>query len=319
MKRSLAALCALVPLVAVSACGSSSSDANGDTAAGADQLAVTTSFYPLQYALDRIGGEHVKVTNLTGPGVEPHDLELTPKAIGGLQESKLVVYLSGFQPAVDDAVKNITTAKFDVADAAHLEAATQDDGHDHGGDTHAGEEHANEAAANDPHFWLDPTRYADVADAMAKELAKVDPGNADTYTANATALKTDLKTLDTEYRTGLKSCKQKDLVTSHAAFGYLAEAYGFHQVGISGLSPDTEPTAKQLADAVTHIKEAGASTVYAETLLPKDTAETVAKEAGAQVKVLDPIEGITNESAGTDYLEVMRSNLSTLKAGQECG
>lgn len=314
-----------LPLLALAACGDTSSDSasGGDT--GGDKLSVVTSFYPLQYAVQQVGGDHVDATNLTKPGTEPHDLELSPQDTLSVSKADAVIYLSGFQPAVDDAVKEAGDKAHDVHDAARLDLKATDDGHDHGGD-HADHDHADEgdhadeehAEGNDPHFWLDPNRYADVADAIAADLSAADPDNAADYKANAKDLRERLGTLNTEFKTGLASCEHKDLVTSHAAFGYLAKAYGFDQEGITGITPESEPSAKQMADIVAHIKEHKVPTIYAETLVPRDVADTIAKEANATVMVLDPIEGITDESAAQDYFGVMRANLETLKKGQVC-
>ena len=269
------------------------------------RMPVTAAFYPLQFAAERVGGEHVRVTSLTKPGVEPHDLELTPRAVGSLARSKAVVYLAGFQPAVDQAVRTQAAgAAVDVTPAARL---TLTAGDEHGG-----------GAARDPHFWLDPTRLADVATALGDDFARRDPANAADYRANAAALVADLDALDAEFRAGLARCRSRELVTGHAAFGYLADRYDLHQEGVAGLSPDVEPDAALLRDLSARVREARVRTVYAENLVSPDLAQTVAREAGARLAVLDPLEGITEASRGRNYLEVMRANLATLRAGQEC-
>jgi len=281
--------------------GCASADAGDDDG----RMPVTAAFYPLQFAAERVGGEHVRVTSLTKPGVEPHDLELTPRAVGSLARSKAVVYLAGFQPAVDQAVRTQAAgAAVDVTPAARL---TLTAGDEHGG-----------GAARDPHFWLDPTRLADVATALGDDFARRDPANAVDYRANAAALVTDLEGLDAEFRSGLAQCRTRELVTGHAAFGYLAERYDLHQEGVAGVSPDVEPDAATLRDLSAHVRDAGVSTVYSESLVSPALAETVAREAGAKVAVLDPLEGITSASRGGDYLAVMRSDLQTLRAGPAC-
>ncbi len=280
-------------------------------------MPVTAGFYPLQFVAARVGGDHVRVTSLTKPGVEPHDLELTPKAVGSMASSKAVVYLVGFQPAVDEAVRSqAPEAAVDVSPAARL---TLPAGGGHAGESvqeHA--DHDDHEGSADPHFWLDPTRLADVATALGEDFARRDPANAADYRANAAALVGDLDALDAELRTGLAQCRTRDLVTGHAAFGYLAERYDLHQEGVAGVSPDIEPDAATLRDLSAHVRDAGVSTVYSESLVSPALAETVARESGARVAVLDPLEGITDASRGRDYLEVMRTNLATLRAGQEC-
>jgi zinc transport system substrate-binding protein len=285
--------------------------------AGSDRLEVAAAFYPLEYAVSRVGGDHVDVTSLTKPGAEPHDVELTPRQVGSVASADLVVYERHFQPAVDDAVHGqARDHSLDVSPAARLTLTTTED--DHSGESAAEHDaHAGEGGP-DPHFWLDPMRYADVGDAIAAELGRRDPAHATAYRSNAQAFRAQLTTLHDELTAGLAHCAVHDLVTSHAAFGYLAQAYGFTQVSISGLTPDAEPNPAAMAALTDHIRESGATTVYAETLVSRAVATTLARETGARLAVLDPLEGITSASAGRDYPSVMRANLATLRAGQEC-
>ncbi len=325
--RVLAATAASTAALLLTACGSS----DGDQAAAAeDGVRVEAAFYPLQWAAERVGGDRVDVASLTPPGAEAHDLELTPQDVAALSEADLVVYLEGFQPAVDDAVAEAGDAAWDAGQAADLSLTLEEhsDEHSHEGETEAehaehaegeeGGEHAEGEGITDPHFWLDPTRLAAVGDALADRLAEVDPDGADAFRDNAAALRADLETLDAEMQEGLADCAVPTLVTGHDAFGYLADRYGLEVVGISGLSPSAEPSAEQLAEISTLVGERGVTTVYTETLVDPAVAETVAAEAGVQTAVLDPLEGLTDESAGEDYLEVMQANLATLQEGQGC-
>ena len=299
----------LIPLAALALTGCAT-DSETSTAGTADAptLSVTASFAVLQEAVQRVGGNHVTVTGLTPPGAEPHDLELTPKAVAGLQDASLVVYLHGFQPAVDDAVASLpATAAFDVTDDARTTLTGVDDGHDHG-----------DTEATDPHFWLDPTRLADVATALGERLATTDPKNATEYRSNAATYAAELTALDEEFTAGLAQCASTELVTGHAAFAYLADRYHLHQVAVTGLSPEAEPTAADLAEVAAHVREAGVRTIYAEPLVSAALVETLARETGVEVLVLDPVEGINDASAGTTYGEIMQANLATLRTGQEC-
>ncbi len=309
--RALVLAPVLVATTALSGCAGGGPD--GGPAGTAGTVAVVASFYPLQYAAQRVGGDAVTVTNLTRPGAEPHDLELSPKDVAALSDADLVVYLSGFQPAVDDAVEaQAKGAGFDVGPTARLDLAAP--GAEPAGQGSADGEHPGV----DPHFWLDPTRLADVGDAIAERLGAAAPDRVATFTANAAALRNDLTALDTELRTGLASCTSKNLVTSHRAFGYLARRYGLTQVGITGLSPDAEPDAATVARVSGFVRRNGVRTIYYETLVSPAVAETVATEAGAKTAVLDPIEGISDASAARDYRGVMRANLASLRAGQPC-
>jgi zinc transport system substrate-binding protein len=293
--------------------------ANGgaaEDAGGTGGMTVIAGFYPLEWAAARVGGDRVSVSSLTPSGAEPHDLELAPQDVAAISEADLLVYLDGFQPALDEAAASEAgDHAWDVGPAADLSltagAHEGEDGHEAEG-SHEGEESA------DPHFWLDPVRLADVGDALAEQLAGLDPDGAATFDENAAALRADLEDLDAEMQAGLAGCAVDTLVTGHDAFGYLADRYGFQVVGISGLSPSQEPDPAQLADISTLVRERGVTTVYTETLVDPAVAETVAEEAGVQTAVLDPLEGLTDESAGADYLEVMRANLGTLQEGQSC-
>ena len=291
-------------------CGSGSGDPT--PASGTSPVDVVASFYPLQYVTESVGGSRVRVTNLTTPGAEPHDLELAPRQVAELGDADLVVYLSGFQPAVDDAVASQASAALDVAEQIDLAPRRASDDH---GDEHA-DDHGDESV--DPHFWLDPLLMAAAGEAVAARLAEVDPDGAETYIANAASLRAELEDLDAEMQQGLGSCEVDLLVTSHAAFGYLADRYGFSQVGISGLDPDSEPDPRAMAEVADLVRENNITTVYSEVLVDPALAEAVAAEAGATTAVLDPVEGITPSSAGDDYPSVMRANLATLREGQGC-
>jgi zinc transport system substrate-binding protein len=308
------ALIALSSAVLLTAGCGSGDDGPGS---GSDGLTVVAGFYPLEWAAARVGGERVSVSSLTPPGAEAHDLELTPQDVGAVGDADLLVYLDGFQPALDEAAENEGgDHAWDAGQAADLVAGEEHE--EHGGHADEEEEHEHGDEAVDPHFWLDPTRLASVGDALAERLTELDPDGAATYEENAAALRDDLEALDTEMGAGLAGCAVDTLVTSHDAFGYLADRYGLEVVGISGLSPSQEPDPSQLAEIATLVRERGVTTVYTETLVDPAVAETVADEAGVRTAVLDPIEGLTDESPGEDYLQVMRANLTTLQEGQSC-
>ncbi|SCG78185.1 metal ABC transporter substrate-binding protein [Micromonospora humi] len=300
-----AATVALLTLGGVAAC----SDAGGG--ADPDKVDVVAAFYPLQFLTERIGGDRVTVDNLTKPGAEPHDLELNPRQVGQVVDAELIVYLTGFQPAVDEAVEqNGGDRAFDVAGVAPLRDAAAG-GHEHEGE--AG--HEEESGGKDPHLWLDPTRLAAVGDKLAERLGVVDPDHAADYTARAGALRAELATLDTEYAEGLRTCQRREIVTSHTAFGYLAAHYELEQIGLTGLTPESEPSPQRLAEVAKEAREHRAGTIFFETLVSPKVAETIAREVGARTAVLDPIEGPPAEG---DYLTAMRANLQTLRTALDC-
>ncbi len=304
-------------VVTLSACAGTSDAA--DKGSGG-KLDVVASFYPMQYLAEQIGGDHVAVDTLTKPGVEPHDLELKPKQIGELGEADVVLYLKGIQPAVDDAIAQAGVKHtVDAATLTKLEAhgtGVGHEGHDHAEGEHgaeeAGHDHGSEAGA-DPHIWLDPVKYAEVAKGVGAALEKADPAHAADYKKNTDALVKKLDGLNTDFANGLKNTTTKTFITTHSAFGYLAERYGLDQEGISGIDPESEPSPARIKELQDIAKKDKVGTVFFETLASDKTAKTLAGDAGLKTDVLDPLEGITDASKGDDYIEVMRSNLAALQ------
>ncbi|MFD8812718.1 metal ABC transporter substrate-binding protein [Streptomyces sp. NPDC059627] len=292
-------------IATLTACG-------GDaTAAQTGKFDVVASFYPMAYLADQIGGGHVHVTSLTQPGQEPHDLEISARDNAMLQESDAVLYLKNLQPSVDDAVaQSGLKTKIDAASFTTLEKhGNEVGGHAASHDTSKNEE----LSGLDPHIWLDPVRYAQVAEGVGKAFEKADPDHAADYRKNTAALVKRLDALDTQFKDGLAHTKSKVFITTHAAFGYLAERYGLTEEAINGLDPESEPSAARVKDLETMAKADGVTTVFYETLVSDKTAKTIAADAGLKTDVLDPIEGITAKSRGKDYFAVQEANLKALR------
>ncbi len=305
-KRCLRLVPLLATVLALGGCGASS---QADTSG----VNVAAAFYPLEFAITSVAGDSVGMTALTTPGVEAHDVELTPRQVAAVVQADLVVYLSGFQPAVDEAVKQADPAKvMDVAEFANLMDLGEED---NGDDDHAGHDHGD----IDPHFWLDPTRLADVTDAIAQRLAAIEPDQAATFTANAEATRTALVELDAEFTDGLQTCARRDLFTSHAAFGYLASSHDLEQVAVVGISPNVEPSGARIAEVQRLAQEHGATTIFFETAASDAVARSIAHDLGLQTAVLDPIESVTDQSAGDDYPAIMRANLAAIEKANDCG
>ncbi|MEV8537027.1 metal ABC transporter substrate-binding protein [Streptomyces sp. NPDC051211] len=311
-----AALAGAVALGATALTACSGATAAGDGKDG--KLDVVASFYPMQFLAEQIGKEHVSVGTLTKPGVEPHDLEITPKQTAQLGEADVILYLKSLQPAVDKAVAQ--SGVKNTVDAATL---TELEEHGTSGQAHEGEEgheehaegdgHNHGEAGADPHIWLDPVKYAEVAKGVGAALSKADPDHAADYKKNADELAAKLAALDTEFKDGLKNTATKTFITTHSAFGYLAERYGLDQEGISGVDPESEPSPARMKELQAVSKKDNVSTVFFETLASDKTAKTLAQDTGLKTDVLDPLEGITDKSQGADYFEVMRSNLKNLQ------
>jgi zinc transport system substrate-binding protein len=272
-----------------------------------ERVSVVASFYPLAFVAERIGGGCVDVTNLTPPGIEPHDIELSPEAVESIATADVVLYLGGgFQPAIEDAVRDASGEAVDLLDVVST--------------TPAEGEVAAEGLIVDPHVWLDPGRFARIAEATADAIDRAGaPGSCDVAGATA-GLRADLETLDEDFRTDLGGCERDLIVTNHAAFGYLASAYGLRQEAIAGLEPETEPSARRLASLIDLVKREGVTTILTEELVSPDVAETLAGEAGVDTAILYTIEGLTDEesAAGEDYLSLMRKNLETLRVALGC-
>lgn len=312
MRSAPIALTAALALFVVG-CGS-----GGENEAGDDELTVVASMYPLEHLVEQVAGDvDVEIRSLTAAGADPHAVELSPQDVAGMGSADLVVYSAGFQPPVDEAVE--TQARdhaLDLSTVVDLQpfGGAEHDEHEEGHDDGHGHDHGG----LDPHFWLDPLRYATAAEAVAERMAELDPERAASYRANAAAYVAELEALDAEFTAGLADCAHHDVVTTHAAFGYLTGRYGLHQIEMTGLSPDAEPSPHRVAEIVEIVRDLDAGAIYAEVIAGSALAETVARETGTQVLVLDPVEGITDRSAGPDYLAVMRANLEALRSGQEC-
>jgi zinc transport system substrate-binding protein len=312
MKNPLAAAAAaalILPLT-LSACSDSTADTDGDGT-------VMTSLYPVEYLAARLAGDHLEVVNLVAPGQEPHDFELSVRQTAELAEADVVVHLQGFQPAVDEAVEqNGPPVVLDVAEAADLRPADDHAHDDHAHDDHEHEDHEH-GGEGDPHFWLDPSRMADVAEAVEQALAEVAPEHADDFAANLEELKAELVELDEDYRTGLAECRTRTVVVGHDAFGYLAK-YELELAPIAGLSPGAEPSPAHLAELGDLAREKGVTTVFTERLASPETSETLAAELGLDTAVLDTVEGLSEDTTDDDYLSLMRANLDALRTANGC-
>jgi zinc transport system substrate-binding protein len=281
----ISTLAALMVVAVVTLSGGS----DDSPAAGGRFHTVVAAFYPLAFAAQEIGGENLDVENLTPPGVEPHDLEATPDDVDELESADLDLLMGhDFQPVLEQAADQGSAGVVELLDTPGLDLRP-----------------------DDPHVWLDPVRYELLVKRIADALGTPDA---------ATPMLVRLKRLDGQYRRGLADCRRPEIVTSHEAFGYLAERYGLHQVAITGLSPEAEPSPAHLADVIDRVRSSGATTVFGETLLSPRLTDTVARETGARTAVLNPIEGLTpaEEAKGDDYFSLMRANLRALRKGLGC-
>ena len=267
----------------------------GGASSAGGRRTVVAAFYPLAFAAERVGDGKVAVTNLTPAGAEPHDIELTPREVADLQKADVVLYLSHeFQPAVQEAVAGASGKRVDLLSGIGLRRGV-----------------GEEAGKSDPHVWLDPVLFARIVDRVGAVLGQ--PRRSRALVARVLAL-------DRLYRSGLAHCAHRDFVTSHAAFGYLAARYHLHQIAITGIDPESEPSPQRLQALIELVRREHIHTVFFERLVSPRLAETIARDAGAQARVLDPIEGLTpaEQRQGQTYLTLMRQNLGELRAALGC-
>jgi zinc transport system substrate-binding protein len=275
-------LCAsLLPL----AC---SSDGDSSDGSGEAKPTVVAGAYPLAWLAEQVAGPDAVVSNLLEPGVEPHDVELTPRQVIELKSADVVVYIKGFQPAVDEALGDAPSV-----DLSSLQGA----------------------GSTDPHVWLDPFRMRTAVLEVVQKLVAVDPFAAPAYRKRGREAVALLNKVDATFTAALTGCARRDIVTSHAAFGYLADRYDLNQVALSGLSPDAEPTPARLAEVARFARKNRVTTIFFEHLVDPKVAKTVAAAVGATTAVLDPLEGVTGSDT---YVSVMERNATTLRTALGC-
>jgi zinc transport system substrate-binding protein len=271
------------------------------------KLTVTASFYPLAYLSTRIGGEQVKVINLTPVGAEPHDFEPTTKDMAKVERSDLLIMngmgVEAYEQKLTEQLKG-SSVKIVLAGSEYATKIMVKEG----------------VKRRDPHVWIDPIIYGKMARKIANEMGNVDATHAREYTQRADQLIKELNMIDRDYQAGLANCTLNKIVTAHTAFGYLAKRYRFKQIGISGLSPEEEPSPKELQLLTDLVRKEGVGHILLEELAPRVWGETIANETGAKILVLNPIEGVTpaEENQGINYLSIQRENLETLKIALKC-
>src|SRR3989339_101103 len=269
-----------------------------------NKINIVASFYPLADFAQNIGGEHVNVINITPPGAEPHEFEPTPRDMAQIYTADLFILNGqGVDAWAEKIIPELT--------ANNVATIKMSD--------HLGNLKINNPSSPDeqydPHFWLDPTNAAKEADIVADALIKIDSAHTKEYNQNRDTFKIKLLQLDQEIKLGLTNCKSREIITTHDAFAYLANHYGLTTFHILGLSPEEEPSPKQIAAISNLAREKNIKYIFFETVVDQKLSQTIANEIGAQTLVLNPIEGLTKEEIqnGQNYISVMRNNLQNLK------
>jgi zinc transport system substrate-binding protein len=277
----------LVAAAGLPACSGGDGGSNG-------KVQVVASFFPLAEMARAVGGADVEVSTLTPPGVEPHDLELSTGQVGRATEADVLLYLgAGFQPAVADLAERAQGEVRDLLAGLPL-------------------------VDDDPHVWLDPSFMRRMSVTVQGALARVDPDNRPTYTANAARYREGLARVDREFEAGLADCERNVVVTSHAAYRYLTSRYGLEQEAVTGADPEAEPSPARLAELATLIREGGVTTVFTEPLVTGGPADALARETGTRTAVLDPVEGPAKDAPEAGWAGLMRRNLAALRSALGC-
>ncbi|MGE8076938.1 metal ABC transporter substrate-binding protein [Listeria welshimeri] len=315
-KWSFIVVAVLTFALVLAGCGASSDKVSGNE----DKLKIVTTFYPMYDFTKNVAGDKASIEMLIDAGTEPHDYEPSAKDIAKIEAADVFVYNSeDMETWVPSVLKSLDSKKLTVIDASKgiqlVEGTEEEEHHDH---EEEGHDHDHEEAhhhEHDPHVWLSPVLAQQEVTNIQNGLTKADKTNADTYEKNAANYNDKLKALDGKFKTAFEGSKQRDFVTQHAAFQYLAKEYNLHQVAIAGLSPDQEPSPARLAELQKYVKDNNISTIYFEEVASPKVAETLANETGAKLEVLSPIEGITDkeQKKGMDYIAYMEQNLKALQ------
>lgn len=273
---------------------------------GANKLSAVASFYPLYFFASEIGGNKLEVQNITPAGAEPHDYEPTSQEIAQIERSKLLILNGGVETWGNKIQDDLKEKRVPVVIAGEgLFSLTSTE---------------NGQVTPDTHIWLSPPLAKIEAQRILSKLITIDPQNSAYFEQNAQNLENKLDQLDQIFQKSLSRCQKKEIITSHAAFGYLAKQYGLNQVPIAGLSPDSEPSPQQLAQIAQFARQHQVKYIFFESLVSPKLAQTLATEVGAQTLVLDPLEGLSNDDLrqGKNYFTKMEQNLNNLQIALEC-
>lgn len=286
---------------------------------------VLASFYPLKYLLERLGGDDLRVIQLAAGGVDVHDVQVSPQDLVVLRSARLFVFNGGVDSWAEGVRKEAERQGvpfIEITEALGL-ASPHDEEHETEEAHEEGEEdehmHTLPGGVN-PHVWLDPVRFGQAATILEEELVQLLPEHAQSIRQRAVRLHRDLAELDAAFTIGLQACRIHDVYIAHDAFRYLTDRYGLLLQPLAGSLPEEEPSPKRLGELAQHARAAHIPVVFTETLVSPKLAETFAREIGARVLSIHPVEGLTAEedARGDDYLSLMRKNLQTLQDGLMC-
>ena len=288
------------------------------------KIKVVASIYPWGFFAEQIGGDLVEVNTLVPVGQEPHEYDPSPDDLKALYDADIFIYNgAALEPWVEDVEFDLRKDDIQLFNASSyvelipLEGETEEHSFIPTASAHESDEVHTEY---DPHFWQDPVRVRTVVQSMANTFANLDSANANVYLANVKVIMNELDKIDADFSADLSLCTEREFVVSHAAFAYLAERYSLSMIPISGISPEDEPTIKELEEISKILEEHEISTVYTESLVNSSFAQTVGNETGAALLVLNTLEGLTEADivSGDNFFSLFKKNLENLKLGLSC-
>jgi zinc transport system substrate-binding protein len=299
-------LLAIFAVLVLSACG-----ANGKSEQVEGKVNVVTSFYPLYFFAQEIGGDQAHVVNLIAAGVEPHDWTPKSRDLDAVSKAELFLYNgAGLEGWVDDFLHGLgSNSKVMTVETSKGIQLIQ------GNPEEDGKEHGHQDLDVDPHTWVSPRSAIVMAKNIRDAFVKVDPDNHAKYEMRYIDLANRLTGLDAKFTEELSGYERRDIVVSHQAFGYLCRDYKLNQIAVMGLSPEAEPRAQDLLDIADYVKKNGIPYIFFEELVSEQLAKTLASEAKVDTLVLNPLEGLTpqQEKAGENYITLMERNLQNLQ------
>ncbi|MCP1123498.1 metal ABC transporter substrate-binding protein [Bacillus sp. 3103sda1] len=275
------------------------------------KLSVYTTIFPLADFAKKIGGDYVDVTAIYPPGADSHTYEPTQKQTVQVAKADLFVYngagLEPFAEKMEKTLKNENVKIVNASNGIELRSSTEEE-HEEG---HKEEHHHDK----DPHVWLDPTLAMKQAETIKNALVELQPEHKEEFEKNFAALQKKFTDLDSQFKEVADHAKTKEILVSHAAYGYWEQRYGFKQIPIAGISASDEPSQKELASIASTAKEHGLKYILFETFSTPKVAEVIQKETGTKILRLNHLATISDDDAkkNKDYFTLMEENINTLK------
>lgn len=286
-------------------------------------ITVTTTIYPLYNIAKEVGADKINLQNLIPFGVEAHGFDPTPSDMAKLSKSDIFITSSdSMEPWKNKIVKSLKIEEkvFDMSKQVKLRTIQEEEDEQHEDEKGHKHKHNHEHEGIDPHYWVSLNNYILMTEAITKLFIEKDSANKDFYIQNSNNYLEKIKTLKEKFDSSMATCTNKKILVNHDAFGYFADDYGVKQYSISGMSPDDKPSAKQISELITLVKNEKINTVFFEEFASPKVAQTIAKATNVKIDTLRPAENISKEEnkKGFGYLQIMEENLEKLKFAMNC-